>query len=109
MLNCQDYFILISGLIDNELSAIERKIVRQHLDECEKCRKEWIMLFGIQDEISSTARPKLPANILERVNQEIEKKEFDDKRLKFTLCPSRRGRTIESEEINYVRTSRKTA
>ena len=108
MVNCEDYFILISGLIDDELSNIERRIVRRHLDECKKCREEWLMLSRIQDELMSISQPEAPANVLERVNQEIEKKE-SEKRTKFIIYPSSRGRTTTKEEINYVRSSRKTA
>ena len=107
-MTCEDYFILISGLIDSELSNIERRMVRQHLDKCENCRKEWLMLSRIQDELISTSQPEAPADILERVNQEIEKKE-SEKQSKYIVYPSSRGRTTEEEEINYVRSSKRTA
>jgi anti-sigma factor RsiW len=107
-MNCEDYFTLISGLVDDELSNIERRIVRQHLDECEKCRKEWLTLSLIQDELMSISQPEASANILERVNQEIEEKE-SEKKTKFIVYPSIQGRTTKREEINYVRSSKRTA
>lgn len=106
MMNCEDYFILISGLIDNELSNIERRMVRQHLNECDKCREEWLMLSRVQDELTSIAQPEVSVDILESVNQEIEKKEFDDKRSKFTVYSSSSEKKVRLFS-EFVRTGRK--
>lgn len=41
MNNCQEYKILLTGLLDDELTEEEKSDVNQHLIRCESCRQEY--------------------------------------------------------------------
>jgi predicted anti-sigma-YlaC factor YlaD len=41
MRDCQEYRVLLSGMMDGELSAEESHTINQHLNRCEACRQEY--------------------------------------------------------------------
>lgn len=48
-MNCEEAKILLSGLIDGELTLEEKKAVNDHLVSCDNCRKEYARLIRLKE------------------------------------------------------------
>ena len=47
-MKCDEVKILLSGLVDNELSPDEKNAVAEHLADCAECRKEYARLMKLK-------------------------------------------------------------
>jgi predicted anti-sigma-YlaC factor YlaD len=48
-LNCDQIKMLLSALVDNELTPEEKQMVTEHLVSCEDCRKEYSRLVKLKE------------------------------------------------------------
>jgi predicted anti-sigma-YlaC factor YlaD len=48
-LNCDQIKMLLSALVDNELTSEEKKMVTEHLVSCEDCREEYSRLLKLKE------------------------------------------------------------
>lgn len=70
--NCDDFSSLITGLIDGELSASEKKDIESHLEECSKCHEQ----YGYEKKIKMIVqerfpRVKAPVHLQRRIRRQL--------------------------------------
>ncbi len=93
-LTCKDACLLLSLYIDDMLSDEEMTQVREHLEECDSCRNEYILLKGIMDnsthlecpELSDTFKTGLHEKLLQE--SQLMEKQPDEEEKPVTVVPS---------------------
>jgi len=65
-MSCEDMKPLITGYIDDELSADQRQALEGHLATCDECRREMEQLTRLKEELSHMAFKEPPDRELER-------------------------------------------
>jgi hypothetical protein len=48
-MKCEEVRILLSALVDNELTPDEKKLVAEHLTTCDDCRREYSRLLKLKE------------------------------------------------------------
>ncbi len=59
-LTCEEAQIRIMGLIDGELSTVQKKELREHLQTCSSCQKKYEAFVGLKNEAKEMKLKKLP-------------------------------------------------
>ncbi|MBQ8974184.1 MAG: zf-HC2 domain-containing protein, partial [Oscillospiraceae bacterium] len=57
MTNCSEIFTLIERVADNEATERERRLVAEHIDQCDKCRQIYDLLAELQETLSNESQP----------------------------------------------------
>src|SRR5690554_2468580 len=65
-MNCQRVQSLLSAYLDHELSAEERRIIRQHLFFCRACSQEYETLSMLKNSLGRLEPPEEPMDLLAR-------------------------------------------
>jgi anti-sigma factor RsiW len=75
---CQDFELLISGLLDNELKGADRARLMAHLETCAACREEFDKMKRLVSAASNLTAPPLPEEVwnafLEGVYNRLERR-----------------------------------
>ena len=61
--NCADVNRLLSPYLDGAVTGTEMQAVRQHLEACPACSREYTLLRQTQQLLVSAGRPNLPADL----------------------------------------------
>jgi len=65
---CEQVFQRINDYLDRELSADEMRLVREHLDTCAVCAREYAFEGSVLDELKAKLRRiDVPRSALEKV------------------------------------------
>lgn len=70
-LDCENIQALIPLYIDNELSEEEADFVKQHLESCAECRKEYAFIASMLENLSSMPEPELPKDFHENLMRKV--------------------------------------
>lgn len=71
-MKCIDCIDKLSAYIDNELDLIEKKEVEKHLQMCEGCREELVLLTHIQEKIKDIDQIHLPEGFHEQLMKKVD-------------------------------------
>lgn len=66
-MNCQKVQSLLSAYLDQELTAEERRIIRQHLFTCRACSLEYESLSLLKSSLGSLEPPAEPKDLLSKI------------------------------------------
>lgn len=70
--NCEEVFRRLDDFVDRELSAEETQRVREHLEKCEVCAREYNFEEGFIREVKSKLRRiSLPPDLRERITRAL--------------------------------------
>ncbi|HZD41848.1 MAG TPA: zf-HC2 domain-containing protein, partial [Terriglobales bacterium] len=73
-MRCEDTQELITALVDNELTAEERRTIENHLGECEHCRSRHAQELLVKRQIRLASEAvTAPAGLRDWVRKEVEK------------------------------------
>lgn len=74
MVNCRKTNNLISAYIDGELPGVEQHMVREHLQQCNECRKEYEELLSMKRALSGmkmqSPSPNFQNQLLAKIHNE---------------------------------------
>ncbi|MCG2712541.1 MAG: zf-HC2 domain-containing protein [Candidatus Omnitrophica bacterium] len=80
--DCKHIQSLFSGYIDAELNAQQRQEVKEHIESCTACKKEFEAFNLMAKMLHSMEKIDAPADFTEKVNQRIDDKKSVDSFLK---------------------------
>ena len=72
-MKCEEYIILINMAIDGELSPKDEQKLKEHLDSCPDCRREYEelkALVGCMGKMGEEVPPSLHSSIMEKIQNE---------------------------------------
>ncbi|OHD67219.1 MAG: hypothetical protein A2W19_11825 [Spirochaetes bacterium RBG_16_49_21] len=72
-MKCKQVKILLADYLDNQLSAKDRALVKEHCKHCSNCGEELVFLKTYKKEIASFPMVQAPADFLARLRKRIEK------------------------------------
>ncbi|MDI6787810.1 MAG: anti-sigma factor, partial [Planctomycetota bacterium] len=70
-MNCNSIKTLLNPYIDNELSAEENEMVKQHLQECMDCAEETVELNKVKEMVRTLSAINAPPQLSSAVSQQI--------------------------------------
>jgi predicted anti-sigma-YlaC factor YlaD len=70
-MNCDEIKILLSALLDGELSIEEKKMVTEHLANCDNCREEYVKMKKLKEVTDTMKYLDLPDRLMAGYWQEI--------------------------------------
>lgn len=80
---------ILSEYIDGVLDYQTAGLLEGHLEECEKCHKEYISLNRLVNEIGLMAPVEAPKDFLQKINERIDAQPRFGGALRFLLFPAR--------------------
>jgi anti-sigma factor RsiW len=79
-LSCREATELLSPYLDGAVTGMEMKAVREHLDGCGACAREYAALRGTQQLLVSAGRPSLPSDLGLKIRLAISREAAQAKR-----------------------------
>jgi mycothiol system anti-sigma-R factor len=71
--SCEDVFLRLDDFLDRELSAVEMRLVREHLETCAQCASEHRFEARVLDDVRAKLnRIRAPQSLLDRIRGLIE-------------------------------------
>jgi anti-sigma factor (TIGR02949 family) len=78
-LSCEQTFRRLDDFVDRELAPEEAALVRDHLEICAACAREYQFEAGVLDAVKSKLRRiEAPADLLQRISERI--RQADERR-----------------------------
>lgn len=77
---CRDVFERLDDYVDRELTPEEQVVVREHLQACARCAREFAFEAGVIDSLKRTLRRiTAPPQLLGRILASLERTERQDR------------------------------
>jgi anti-sigma factor (TIGR02949 family) len=81
--NCAEVNRLLSPYLDGAVTGAEMQAVRQHLDACSACSREYTLLRQTQQLLARAGRPTLPADLGLNLRLAISREAAETRRPRF--------------------------
>lgn len=72
-MNCDTCQYDINDLVDNELSALQKLKVQNHLSECAQCNDKFILIKSLKSQMMNQTKPTLSRNFEFNLHQSLNK------------------------------------
>ncbi len=96
MLSCDKATELLSPYLDGAVTGTEMRALREHLDACAACTREYTLLRQTQQLLSSAGRPHVPADLGLKLRLAISREAAQTRRPRFEGLRVRLENTLEA-------------
>ncbi len=70
-MNCKEFNDKLSLFIDDELNNEEKKQIEEHIKDCNNCRKQYVILKKIVDELNAVPQEQLPEGYCKNLHNKL--------------------------------------
>ena len=95
-MNCKIVQELLSPYLDGAVTGTEMQAVRQHLDSCSACSREFSLLRQTQQLLASAGRPRVPADLGLKLRLAISREAAESRRPRFEGLRVRLENTVNA-------------
>ncbi len=82
-MNCADYQKLFSPYLDGQVNGKQMRTLTRHMQECEKCAKEYAAIQRTQEMLAGLGKAKVPADLALRLRLAISRESAGRQRRRF--------------------------
>lgn len=76
-MNCDTCQYEINDLVDNELSALHKLKVQNHLSECAQCNDKFILIKSLKSQMVNQTKPSLSHNFEHNLHHKLKKSKYE--------------------------------
>ena len=96
IMNCADANEMFSSYLDGAVTGTEMQAVRQHLDSCPNCAREYSLLRKTQQLLASSGRPQIPSDLGLKLRLAISREAAQTRRPRYEGLRVRLENTLEA-------------
>ncbi|MGA2643466.1 MAG: zf-HC2 domain-containing protein [Candidatus Sulfotelmatobacter sp.] len=96
VMNCADANEMFSSYLDGAVTGTEMQAVRQHLDSCPNCAREYSLLRKTQQLLASSGRPQIPSDLGLKLRLAISREAAQTRRPRYEGLRVRLENTLEA-------------
>jgi anti-sigma factor (TIGR02949 family) len=96
VMNCADANEMLSSYLDGAVTGTEMQAVRQHLDSCPDCAREYSLLRKTQQLLASSGRRQIPSDLGLKLRLAISREAAQTRRPRFEGLRVRLENTLEA-------------